>query len=144
VAKRKQKKRAVYHDRKTGKQVSAKKWKRSKAHGGTRYVRKYIRISRKRAVPARREDVRRPPKEAAVSGEVFEWIVTGYASARYEGKKGHVLNIIATGRSAKEAMDVAKDFSIGYRGLRETVITKAVKANRTNEDSGLAEWRNRT
>jgi hypothetical protein len=125
VAKRKQKKRAVYRDRKTGKQVSAKKWKRSKAHGGTRYVRKY-------------------PKEAAVSGEVFEWIVTGYASARYADKKGHVLNIIATGRSAKEAMDAAKDFSIGHRGLRETVITKAVKANRTDEDSGLAEWRNRT
>jgi len=121
-------------DRLTGRFVSKKKRSKKQQRFGLKGPR-FKKFKR----PIKKEREIEPPQ-----GLVYEWIVTGYASARYEGKKGHQLNIIATGRTAKEAMDAAYNLTLGERGLREAVMTRAVKANITEEESGVAEWRNIT
>jgi len=62
-----------YRDKKTGRFVSAAKWKRSKAQGGTRYKRERAKKKKKREVtPPRELRTLREYEDAYAEAEEFE------------------------------------------------------------------------
>jgi len=129
------KKRTVYRDKKTGRYVSQSTWKRSRAQGGTRYVRQVRAASRKLPKP-----VLRP-----VASPVHEWIVTFQPSKSARRQ----FDVIVTAKDETEAYDHA----LGY--LLENKSTQgAIQANRfgltphrgkrTKKKSGYAEFRSKS
>jgi hypothetical protein len=140
VPKKKTKRRAIFLDKKTGKRVKRDTWKRSKAHGGTRYVRRYIKPKRKISGGTL------PKKPPVGAGEIFEWIV-GFSSQ----KSGRSFDVIVTARDKSEAYAVAIDFlrhdlngqSIVKRTLRKWTVSVA-KGRPTNVEAGNAEYRSKS
>lgn len=125
--------RTVYRDKKTGKFASKSAWKRSKAKGGTRYVRQQV----------KHKKAPRPSPVEAPSRPVFEWIV----SFTYEAS-GRSFDVIVTARDEGEAYRVARGFlrddiqgqrvvAAGFHGWK----TDIAKGERSNEEAGEAEYR---
>jgi len=63
-------KRTIYRDSSTGRFVKSSTWKRSKAQGGSRYVRQRITIAKR--APAREEEVPREDEEIEEIGGGFD------------------------------------------------------------------------
>jgi len=86
-------KRRLYRDRKTGRFISKATWKRSRARGGTRYVRQTVKVRK-----------RRPPKPKRLPpGKLKEWLVTW----EYDSDKGmRVLDFYAVTVSEARALEI--------------------------------------
>jgi hypothetical protein len=94
--------RVIYRDRKTGRWVKESTWRRSKAHGGTRYRREFIRPPKPPKKPPRKPMEAAPPP---LPEPVFEWVV-----AFTYLETGRSFDVIVTARDEQRAYRFAKEF----------------------------------
>lgn len=132
----KKKTRTVYRDSKTGKRVSKEKWKRSKAHGGTRYKRRIEKI-------AKPKKKREAPEPVSILAPNREYIV----AFKYT-RTGKSFDVISVATSEKEAYDIAKQFlkqsPEGQRIVRANFRgweTVTAEGKPTTQAIGSAEYR---
>lgn len=141
----------IYRDKDTGRYASKSTWKRSKAHGGTRYVR-----TSREAELARRQKREREAfsKKLAQAGEklfgpkfqvskiLFEWLVTW----KYE-TTGKAVDFIATAYNKGDALQFVEAFmqrtDSGRTMLasRESWRVTVAKGRPSNHEEGYVETR---
>jgi hypothetical protein len=90
-----------YRDRKTGRFVKQATWRRSKAHGGSRFVRSRIVIK-----AARKPSARIEPTRLALPPKLYEWIVTIVPSPSSQQFR----DFIVTAQSESDALIFARQF----------------------------------
>lgn len=140
---KKKKTRTVYRDSKTGKRVSESKWKRSKAHGGTRYKRRIEKLPKKKKKKREAPGAVPPPPPTTPLAPNREYIV----AFKYT-KTGKSFDVIAVATSDGEAYATAKDFlkndPAGQRIVRSNFRgweSVTAEGKPTSQPVGSAEYR---
>jgi hypothetical protein len=142
--------RVVYRDRETGRWVKESTWRRSKAHGGTRYKREFIRLKVAPKLPEKpppkppKKPPRKPPKAAPpLPAPVFEWIV----SFTYTDS-GRSFDVLVTarniGQARKTAIDFLRDDPEGRKIVRAGLAgwkVRTARGKESSEEPGEAEYR---
>lgn len=134
-------KRIIYRDTRTGKFASRSTWRRSRAHGGSRFVRK--RIVSKVPKVQRKPSTRKLPARPAAPPELREWLVT----FTYE-KTGRSFDLVVTAKDEAGAFIFAKNFIAQDADAKRIAEARyhgwdlsIAKANKSSHREGHVEYR---
>jgi hypothetical protein len=107
------KKRVVYRDYKTGKFVSKSTWKRSRAHGGTRYKRHRVR----QVIPRKRPRLKKPAAVRPAAPPMEEYVIRIKSNAtKREREEPAEIHIVGpSGASGEEVLQAIDSYATGEK-----------------------------
>jgi hypothetical protein len=125
-----------YRDRKTGRFVKQATWRRSKAHGGSRFVRSRIVIK-----AARKPSARKQPTRLALPPKLYEWLVTVLPSKSADRQ----IDFVVTAPTEASALPALREFlrhdPRGANMVSFFVVENIARGKESEHQAGYVEYR---